>query len=256
MSRLALVTGASSGIGREFAVQLAERGWDPVLVARDVARLEALASELRGRRGADVEVLPADLTLPLQLESVARRLRAAPAVDLLVNNAGMGVIGSFRVADAERLKAQLELNMVAPVVLARAVLPGMVERGRGGVINVSSLAAFQPGPWHTSYAASKAFLNYFTEGLHEELRGTGVRVQALCPGYTRTEFQERAGAPARRVPRMLWQQPGPVVRASLKGLDRGSLIVIPGTLNRTMWFASKLAPGPLVRRLSGMFAKA
>src|SRR5262249_54578833 len=187
---MALVTGASSGIGSEFARALAARGDDLVVVARDTSRLDALAERLEAKYGVDVEVLSADLTSKKGRAVGEARLRAAePAGGFLVKQRGGG---SFRqVAELSRQAGgrRIRLNVLAVVQLSHAALPGMIERGRGGIINVSSLAGHQPTPLNATYGGTKAFVTSFSQAVHEELRGTGVKVMVLCPGFTRTEFQ-------------------------------------------------------------------
>src|SRR5258708_17362233 len=190
---VALITGASVGIGEQFARQLSERDHDVVLVARDAARLDALAKEIEGRKGARAEVLVADLTDEAQLAAVEARARQ---VDLLVNNAGFGTFGPFHSLDIETELREINLNVIALVRLTHAAASAMVERGRGGILNVSSLAGFQPGPSNATYGPTKAFVTSFTEAVHEELKGTGASVTVLCPGFTHTEVQERANVPA------------------------------------------------------------
>jgi uncharacterized protein len=249
---VALITGASVGIGEQFARQLSERGHDVVLVARDTARLEALAKEIEGRNGAHAEVLKADLTDPEQLATVEARARQ---VDLLVNNAGFGTFGSFHTLDIETEIREINLNVIALVRLTHAAAAAMVERGRGGILNVSSLAGFQPGPSNATYGATKAFVTSFTEAVHEELRGTGVSVTVLCPGFTHTEFQSRANVPAGSVPGFMWQEAPEVARAGLDGVAKNKAIVIPGTTNKVMGTLSAMTPHAITRRLGGAILK-
>ncbi len=253
--RRALVTGASAGIGNVFARRLAAQGYDLTVVARDTARLESLAAELTAAHGIEVEVIAADLTDGAALARVETRLEAEPPIDLLVNNAGIGTMGPFAELDPAKEEAEIRLNVIALVRLTRATLGPMVARRSGRIIQVSSLAAFQPGPYNATYAATKAFVNSFSEAIHEELRGSGVGIQVLCPGFTRTEFQERAGASASRLPKFAWMEADEVVEASLKALRRGSLVCIPGITNKAMAFASRISPRPLVRRLSGRIGR-
>jgi hypothetical protein len=246
---VALVTGASAGIGEAFAYELAARGHDLVLVARDRDRLDALAARLDAQHGASCEVLAADLTDDEQLAAVEARARD---VDLLVNNAGFGTFGSFYELDLDTEVREIALNVVALVRLTHAAAGAMVARGRGGILNVSSLAGFQPGVTNATYSATKAFVTSFTEALHEELKGTGVAVSVLCPGFTRTEFQERANAPASEVPGVMWQEAPEVARAGLDGLARNKAVVIPGALNKVLGTASSLAPHAVTRRAAAM----
>jgi uncharacterized protein len=249
---VALVTGASVGIGEQFARQLADRGHDVVLVARDTARLEALAKEIEGVHGTHAEVLAADLTDTAQLATVEARVRS---VDLLVNNAGFGTFGPLHTLDVDTEIREINLNVVALVRLTHAAAAAMAERGRGGILNVSSLAGFQPGPSNATYSATKAFVTSFTEAVHEELKGTGVSVTALCPGFTRTEFQERANAPASEVPGFLWQEAPEVARAGLDGVAKNRAIVIPGAANKVMGNLSAITPHAITRRVGAAVLK-
>jgi short-subunit dehydrogenase len=250
--RTALVTGASSGIGLVFCRQLAERGHRLVLVARRADRLEAIAKQLEQEHGIETEVFPADLTRPEELASVEARLASEPTLELLVNNAGFGTVGRFVELDPDAEESEIKLNTLALVRLTRAALPGMVERGRGGIINVSSMASFSPSPFMATYAATKAFVTAFTEGLHEELRGSGVKVQALCPGFTRTEFQDVAGVEQSSIPDLAWQEPDDVVSASLAGLERGTVVVVPGRANQATAALASTLPRSLTRRILGI----
>jgi short-subunit dehydrogenase len=234
----ALVTGASSGIGEQFARQLAARGHDLVLVARRADRLERLAAELP----AEARVVPCDLAA----DAVSLPARVADLgvdVELLVNNAGFGTSGPFLDHDPKRDAEQVRLNCEAIVTLSHAFLPGMVERRRGGVINVASSAGLQPIPYESVYAATKAFVISFTDALHIELRGSGVRVLAVNPGPVPTEWQEKAGYESGRPPAV----PGAisaeqVVREALAAYDRGRRSVIPGRAIR--WFIRATRPSP------------
>jgi short-subunit dehydrogenase len=250
-NRVALITGASVGIGEQFARQIAARGYDVVLVARDAGRLEALAKEIE-TGGVNAEVLAADLTDQTQLATVEARART---VDVLVNNAGFGTFGPFHTLDVETELREINLNVMALVRLTHAAAVGMVERGSGGILNVSSLAGFQPGPSNATYGATKAFVTSFTEAVHEELRGTGVNVTALCPGFTHTEFQERANVPANEVPGFMWQEAPEVARAGLDGLEKNKAIVIPGAVNKVMGNLSAITPHVITRRVGGAVLK-
>jgi short-subunit dehydrogenase len=253
---IALVTGASSGIGDRFARLLAERGYDLVLVARDAGRLEALAKDLEGSFGATAEVLPTDLTDPVQLATTEARChdRSAP-IELLVNNAGFGTFGPLHTLDVDTETREINLNVIALVRLSHAAAGAMVARGSGGILNVSSLAGFQPGPMNAIYGATKAFVTSFTEALHEELKGTGVSVTALCPGFTHTEFQARANAPASDVPGFMWQEAAEVARAGIDGLAKNCAVVIPGTANKVMGNLSAVTPHAITRRLGAAVLK-
>ena len=249
---VALVTGASSGIGAEFARALAARDHDLVVVARDASRLDTLAEQLEKEHGVDVEVLSADLTSKKGRAVVEARLDSAePTVDLLVNNAGMGTYGKFVELSREGEAREIRLNVLALVQLSHAALSGMIGRGRGGIINVSSLAGHQPTPLNATYGATKAFVTSFSQALHEELRGTGVKVMVLCPGFTRTEFQARAGLDSGSVPSFLWQTPEPVVAAALRAYEQGRAVCIPGALNQAGAAFSSALPAGITRRIAG-----
>ena len=249
--RLAVVTGASSGIGLAFAERLAREAWDLVLVARRRERLEELAGRLREAHARRVDVLAADLTDPAGVHAVEERIAAERNRELLVNNAGLGTSGAFAELDRDGEEQELRLNVVALVRLTHAALEAFRERGHGTVVNVSSLAGFQPAPFNATYGATKAFVNSFTQALHEELRGTGLRVQLLCPGFTRTEFQDVAGVDTTEVPAFAWMEPEAVVAASLEGLRRGELLVIPGAGNKVLGAVLRTLPSAAARRLGG-----
>ena len=248
--RRALVTGASAGIGEAFARALAAQQHDLVLVARRRDRLDALAKELSERHHVAAATRVADLSEDSELGELAESVASDPP-DLLVNNAGFGTVGAFAELDLERELEQIRLNVVALVRLTRAALPGMLARGRGGIVNVSSLAGESAGPFNATYAATKAYVTSFSESLHEEVRGTGVVVQALLPGFTRTEFQEVAGMDPGSVPAFAWMSPEQVVAASLAALSRGDAICIPGLGNRLLGGATALAPRGVARRVLG-----
>ena len=254
MPRLAFVTGASSGIGEVFARELAARGVDLLLTARRADVLEALASELREKGGVQVDVVAADLATPEGLEQVQVAC-ADRAIDLLVNNAGFGSHGLFAEIDPARLGAEIALNVAAPMALARAVVPGMIQRGSGGVINVASTAAFQPTPRLAVYGATKAFVLNFSEALWAECRGTGVRVLALCPGQTRTEFFKTAGE-GLAGPQSQMDTPEEVVRVALTALEQDRPYAIVGWKNYLLAMSSRLAPRRVValasRRMAGL----
>ena len=249
---VALITGASAGIGEEFARQLSARGNDVVLVARDRARLETLAKEIEAAGNGRAEVLAADLTDAAQLATVEARART---VDILVNNAGFGSFGPLHTLDVDVETREINLNVIALVRLTHAAAQGMAERGRGGILNVSSLAGFQPAPTNATYSATKAFVTSFTEAVHEELKSAGVSVTVLCPGFTHTEFQERASAPATGVPGFMWQNAPEVAKAGLDGLEKNRAVVIPGPVNKVLGNFSAVTPHAISRRLAGAITK-
>jgi short-subunit dehydrogenase len=233
-------------------VALAGGGTDLVLVARRRDRLDDLATELRSAHGTDVEVLVADLTDDADLATVEARLAddVAP-VDLLVNNAGFATSGRFADLPLDGEVAEIRLNVMAPVRLTHAALPGMVARRHGGVVNVSSIASLQPLPHWATYAATKAYLTSFSEAVHEEVRAHGVVVLALMPGFTHTEFHDHAGVPPVGIPNPLWMGAEQVVRSGLAALDHRRASRVPGVLNRVVATVSRLTPRVLSRRVIG-----
>ena len=250
---VALVTGASSGIGRAIAVQLAIDGSDLIIVARRRDRLEALAEELRAAHGVKVDVLVADVTVPDQLAAVEDRLRdGEPAVDLLVNNAGVGGQGSFADIPLDRQDRQIRLNVVAPVRLTHAALQRMLPPGHGGVLNVSSIAGLQPMPHVATYAATKAYLSSFTHALHEEVRGKGVSVTNLLPGFTRTEFHGASDLDRSVVPKLFWMTADDVARAGLRAVAQGRAQCVPGLVYRVATGISNVTPWSVSRRVLGI----
>ena len=250
----AWVTGASSGIGEAFTRCLAARGHDLVLVARRGERLAALAAELRERHAVSVETLVADLAAPADIERIEKRIGADDRLELLINNAGFGTTGHFVDNPVARHVEMVTVHVVAPVRLCHAALVGMIARGRGAVVNVASISAFLPFANNVTYAATKRYLVTFTEALHHELKGTGVRVQALCPGFTYTEFhdtEEFASFDRGTVPGPFWMSAEKVAAASLDALRRDRPVFIPGFRNRMLvfLFRSKLTALLPVRRI-------
>ena len=245
----ALVTGASAGIGAEAAARLIDRGVAVVLVARRSDRLEGLAERARGA-GVEAEVLPADLASPAGLASVEQRLAAVDApVDLLVNNAGFGTYGPLVDADPDTEAAEVAVNVTAVLRLTRAALPGMIARGRGTVLNVSSLAGSMPQPYAATYAATKAWVTSFTHAIVEELRGTGVTATALAPGYTPTEFHAGTGMARASVPAPLWTDAATVAQAGLEAAAAGRAWVVPGWHFRVAAALGGVLPPALTRRM-------
>jgi short-subunit dehydrogenase len=249
----ALVTGASSGIGLELATLLAKDRYDLVLVARGHDRLQEIAQGLTGEFGVAATVLPADLTDPSAPIDIALALAERKlAVDILVNNAGFGVYGFFAQTPLEKELAMIQVNITALTHLTKLLLPGMLERRRGRILNVASTAAFQPGPLMAVYYATKAYVLSFSEALANETGGTGVTVTALCPGPTITEFQKQAGLEMTRLFKSPLVMDAPTVaRAGYEGMMRGKRVVVPGATNRTLVQALRVTP----RRLATAIAR-
>jgi len=243
----ALITGPTSGLGTGYARRFARDGYDLVLVARDTARLEDLAAELRAANGVDVEILPADLSVVDDRDRVIQRLDAG--VRILVNNAGFGTSGEFWTADPAVLQRQLDVNVTAVMHLSRAALPPMLEAGTGSVINIASVAGLLSGRGST-YSASKAWVVSFSEGLANGLTGTGVGVHAVCPGFVRTEFHQRAGIEMTDIPDPMWLTVDDVVTESLADIAKGKVISIPGLQYKVLTTAGRLVPRGLVRALT------
>jgi short-subunit dehydrogenase len=248
----AVVTGASSGLGAIFADQLAQRGLSLVLAGRDQARLSAVAQRLgQTAPDVDVELVVGDLGTDAGVDALAAHLDGRE-IDVLVNNAGFGTYGPFAEVDAEREHNLVAVNVDALVRLTHAVLPGMLARGRGGILNVASTIAFQPGPYQATYGASKAFVLSLSQALWAETRGTGVTVTALCPGPTDTGFVGALGSDVSHtaVYRHL-AAPEPVVAAGLRALDRGRAVVVPSLRYRVMATGGRLLPGWLLALVGG-----
>ena len=241
---VALVTGATSGIGLAYARRLAESGHDLVLVARDEQRLQAVGAEIGAASGREVEVLAADLADPAALSRVEDRLGSADRpVDLLVNNAGFALRRRFLANDIADEERMLDVLVRAVLRLTHAALLGMVERGRGAVVNVSSVAGWFP---RGTYSAHKAWVTSFSEGLAGSLRGTGVVVQALCPGFVRSEFHQRAGMRMEGMPRFAWLTPEQVVEGSIQDLRRGRVVSVPSRRYKIAAMGLRHAPRRLV----------
>jgi hypothetical protein len=246
----ALVTGASSGIGEAMVRRLAAANVPTVVVARRADRLEQLAGELAG-----IEVLAADLTTADGVGQVADRVQSTDSpIDLLVNNAGFGTSGNFAELDADRLDQEIALNVAALTRLSHAALAVMVPRRRGHLLNVSSVASFQPAPKLAVYAATKAYVTSLTESLHEEVRGTGVKVTALCPGLTRTEFQSVSNSDryAASYPDFAWMDADQVAAAGLADVAKGRALSVPGVLYKGLGWVTGVTPRGALRRLSGL----
>jgi len=252
----ALVTGASSGIGAIYAERLAARGVDLLLVARDEARLQSAATRLRAEHGVDIEVLKADLTLKADLVTVEQRLRTDPRISLLLNNAGVAAEGPLAGADLDQLERMIQLNVVAVTHLASAAAASFSAAGRGAIINLASVVALIPERFNASYSASKAYVLSLSQSLNAELSGSGVQVQAVLPGVTRTEIWERSGIDGSAIPAEMVMEAGEMVDAALSGFDQGELISIPSLPDAADWDRFVTARHALAPNLSRNVAAA
>jgi short-subunit dehydrogenase len=247
VTKVALITGASAGIGEEFARQLSKRGHRLVLAARRKDRLETLARELGNARAVTSDLSKKDAAAKL----IANLDEAGEQVDMLINNAGFGLIGRFAELDGKRERQMIDLNVGALTDLCRIVAPQMIQRESGAILNVASTAAFQPAPNMAVYFASKAYVLSFTEALHEELKPHGVSVTCLCPGPTRTEFGEVAGFGGNGIFDRFGMAAESVVAAGLAGLEKNRAIVIPGLPNKIGAASTRFVPRSWVRRIAG-----
>lgn len=249
----ALVTGASSGLGEEFARQLARERYDLVLVARREERLNAVAAEAKSLGSANVHVIASDLARAESPWELHRQVtERGLEIDYLVNNAGFGTNGLFHQLPLEREIEQINLNVTSLVALTGLLVPAMVKRRRGTIINVSSTGAFQPVPYMAVYGATKAFVLNFSEAIAHELRGSGVTVTALCPGLTRTEFQQVAGVNQEGLPSFAWMDAKTVVAQALAAAKRGKTLKVSGMMNVALMESTRIAPRSLVTRIAAL----
>jgi short-subunit dehydrogenase len=254
----ALITGASSGIGAVYADRLARRGYDLILVARDAARMETLATRLRAETGRSIEILPADLTDAAQLATIAQRLSGDAAITLLVNNAGMSLNGSLLENGPEQLNRLIALNITAPTLLASAAGKALLARKAGGIINIASVLALAPEMFDGVYSGTKAFVLNLTIGLAKQVEPEGVRVQAVLPGATRTEIWERSGKDVNAFPVEMVMEVDDLVDAALVGFDKGEIVTIPPLADAAQWDAYEaarlaLAPGLSRREVAARY---
>jgi len=248
-----LITGASEGLGHEFAKLFAQGGYSLVLVSRNQARLDTVAKELSATHHVDVRTISKDLCLPEAAEKLKTEVDDQKiAIEMLVNNAGVGVHGLFPQADWKTTEDMLNLNMMTLTHLTRLFLPAMLERGHGKILNVASTAAFQPGPFMACYFASKAYVLSFTEALAEELSGTGITVTAFCSGPTRTQFQKRSNTENIRENSFVMEA-APAVQTAYRGLMEGKRLVVPGFTNKLLALLVRLFPRRLVIRVTRYF---
>ena len=248
---IVLITGASAGLGAEFARGYAARGDDLILVARRADRLDDLARTLSAKHGIRAEVIAADLAAADAADTLmAEVARRGLTVDILINNAGFGARGDFADLDLAMQTRMIDLNCRTLVALCHHVLPGMIARGSGGILNIASTAAFQPGPWMAVYYASKAFVLSFSEGLHEEVKSKGVRVATLCPGATKTEFGDVADMTSSTLFKFAGD-PAQVVRDGMRALDGNHAVKVSGLANAMLAGSIRFTPRFLARRLAG-----
>lgn len=251
---LALVTGASSGLGKSIAQALAARGTDLILVARNQTRLEELAAQLRSRHGREVSVIVADLEKPEELAIVEKRLHEDTRIDLLVNNAGYAVTSTFADTPLSQSQGQIDCNLVALTRLTHAALITMKPSRRGGIINIASGAAFMPTPAIAVYCATKAYVVNFSLAISEELKNHGVRCLVVCPGFTRTQFQTRANYDTSTMPSFVWQSSDECAAEALAAWDRGEALQVTGLTNRVLMPLLSLLPKTWLAPLAGRFA--
>ena len=243
MSKIALITGASGGIGLEFARKFAENNFNLILVARSQDKLEALAEELRNKHSVEVQVLPKDLTDPTAPQAIYDQLKSEGSeIDVLVNNAGYATYGKFHELDMAREMNMIQLNVMALAHLTRLFLPDMIARKNGKIMNVASTAAFMPGPLMATYYATKAFVLHFSEAIANELQGTGVSVTALCPGPTESGFQQRANMEDSKLVQGGLMSSRTVVDAGYDAMMRGDAVLVPGLKNQIQIFTPRLLP--------------
>ncbi len=251
----ALVTGASSGIGMVYATQLARRGFNVILVARRRERLEALAEQLAREYRVEATALPADLSTDAGISLVEQAIASTDTIAFLVNNAGFGLVQRFAEADMDKHLAMVRLHIHATLRLTRAALPGMLARRRGAIVNVSSLMSFYPIYASSTYASTKCYLRAFSEALYQELAGSGVRVQALCPGFVRTELQEVSNVERLRLPDWLWMAPEAAIAGSLRDLHDDRVISVPGLGYRLLATAAAVIPRSLLYTAGRLFGQ-
>lgn len=246
----ALITGASTGIGAIYADRLAKRGHDLILVARNRQRLASLARRLANESGRKVETVEADLTSPADLRHVEQLLRTGPGISVLVNNAGVGASAPLIASDVEKMEDMIRLNVSALTRLTYAAVPGFIDRGHGTIINIASIAAIAPELLNGVYGGSKAFVLAFTQSLVHELAGKGIRVQAVLPGATATEFWDVAGTPVHQLPAGIVMSADDMVDAALAGFDLGEVVTIPALADKSAWDRHESARLAMTNKLS------
>lgn len=252
--KAACITGATSGIGAAFAKRFAEQGYDLIITGRRKEKIESLSNALSKENEINVEVIIAELSDDKELDSLAEKIKKTKNLEILVNNAGFAKQNVFHEEDFSTYEVMLKVHNLALIKLCHAVLPTMVSKGKGIIINVSSLSAFTPFPGNAVYSASKAFVKLFTESIHLELQGTGVRVQALCPGMTRTDFHEKMGFDKNTVYKdkgmMKAMTPEEVVDISLQYLEKDKVLCVPGGNNKVSSFLLKVLPQAVIYKLA------
>lgn len=247
----ALITGATSGFGYEFVRILAEKGCNLVIASRNKKNLEKTAKEARDKYGVSVTIFPADLSIPGAAEKLYNQIKKAGIdIDILINNAGIGTFGPYADTDLRAEMELVELNVTSLAYLTKRFLQEMVERNRGKILNVASMASFQPGPYMANYCASKAYVLFLTEGIAQELSGTGVSASALCPGVVLTGFQERAGNTEAKVNKGKHLDAKTVAQIGFDGMMKGKVIIIPGLKTKILVSLNRFVPRSLVRRIT------
>lgn len=247
---LAVITGASSGIGAVYADRLARRGYDLLLVARDQSRMAALAAKLASETGSDVDILVADLTDSADLAKLEKILREDPRVTLIVNNAGLGATAPLLKSDVADMKRMIALNVEALTRLTYASAPGFVNRGAGTIINIASIVAIAPERLNGVYGGTKAFVLAFSQSLRQELAGSGVKVQVVLPGATATDFWRKSGRPVEQLPQQIVMSAEDLVDAALAGLDQGEFVTIPALADAEQWQTYEAARQAMLPNLS------
>ena len=249
---IAFITGATSGIGKEFAVRFAEKGYDLIITGRRKNELRNVAATIQSQNPVRVKILTGDLSCRSYRNRLCRKILDTPEIEVLVNNAGFGIDHAFHMIGIEDIRSMVDTHTMAVAELIHAILPSMLKKRRGTIINVSSLAAFTPGFSRSIYLGTKSFVHYFTEALGAEISSFGIRVQSLCPGMTFSDFHRNIDDPEsmKKIKRLPFMSPEEVVSQSLKSLDKGHILCIPGFINKLLYILAKIVPTQIARRLS------
>jgi len=254
--KVALVTGASSGLGADFARELAAKKFDLIITARRKDRLEKLRIEIESEFNVKVDICVADLSTPKGVQKIINKIKKDEIeVHTLINNAGLGYQATFAEKEIEDWETLIQVNVNSLIALTNYFVKPMLARKKGAILNVASVAGFQAIPWFSVYAASKAFVLSFTEGLAKELAGSGVKISALCPGPTKTEFAQVSGSLHMKAPDLIWQSSKEVASSGLKALENNDTVYVPGALNKVQIYGQRLLPRTIVNTISSMFFK-